>query len=179
MRRGEVDYPTPVTRFHAGHGEFPRLVLASGDIEDCFYDALQAFDYAERYQLPVIHLLDKALASSSQTVPRFLYEEHTIDRGERLADSPETSMGIKRFSLTASGISPRPVLGQRDASHWLSGAEHDSYGQVSEDPVVREQMMEKRAHKLEQILDDLCQNEKFRTCGNEKAPFTILTWRST
>ena len=33
---------------HAGHGEFPRLVLASGDIQEAFYDAAQAFNYAER-----------------------------------------------------------------------------------------------------------------------------------
>lgn len=52
---------------HAGHGEFPRIVMASGDNTEAFYDAAQAFNYAERYQMLVIHLLDKALASTMQT----------------------------------------------------------------------------------------------------------------
>jgi len=40
---------------HAAHGEFPRIILASGDIRECFYDAAKAFNFAERYQMPVIH----------------------------------------------------------------------------------------------------------------------------
>jgi 2-oxoglutarate/2-oxoacid ferredoxin oxidoreductase subunit alpha len=67
---------------HAGHGEFPRIVLASGDIQEAFDDAAQAFNYAERYQMLVIHLLDKALASTTQTVPPFDVEAIRIERGE-------------------------------------------------------------------------------------------------
>jgi 2-oxoglutarate ferredoxin oxidoreductase subunit alpha len=163
---------------HAGHGEFPRLVFASGDVEDCFYDTLQAFNYAERYQLPVIHLLDKALASSSQTLCHFQYEDIQIDRGERMNNAAHTTP-VDRFKQTLSGISPRPLLGQHNAQHWLSGAEHDVYGQVCEDPVVREEMMEKRMRKQEQILDDLSREEKLRIYGNEMSRFTILTWGST
>ena len=164
---------------HAGHGEFPRLVLASGDVEDCFYDAMQAFNYAERYQLPVIHMLDKALASTSQTLPLFRYEDKKIDRGESFSNNDPKATPVARFALTSSGISSRPLLGQDNAQHWLSGAEHDTYGQVSEDPVVREHMMEKRMHKLQQILDDLPAEEKLNIYGNETARFTIITWGST
>jgi len=164
---------------HAGHGEFPRLVLASGDVEDCFYDSMQAFNYAERYQLPVIHMLDKALASTSQTLPRLHYEDKHIDRGEIFTSNDSQATPVARFALTASGISPRPLLGQDNAQHWLSGAEHDTYGQVSEDPVLREHMMEKRMHKLQQILDDLSDEEKFCVYGNKTAQFTIITWGST
>src|SRR2546427_726362 len=49
---------------HAGHGESPRILLASGDFEECIRDGLLAFNYADRYQMPVIHLVDKALANS-------------------------------------------------------------------------------------------------------------------
>src|SRR5467141_1799590 len=37
---------------HAGHGESPRIVLASGDFEECIRDGFLAFNYAERYQMP-------------------------------------------------------------------------------------------------------------------------------
>ncbi|TMI23255.1 2-oxoglutarate ferredoxin oxidoreductase subunit alpha, partial [Candidatus Bathyarchaeota archaeon] len=30
----------------ASHGEFPRIVLCSGDLEECFYDAIMIFNYA-------------------------------------------------------------------------------------------------------------------------------------
>jgi 2-oxoglutarate ferredoxin oxidoreductase subunit alpha len=32
---------------NAGHGEFPRIVYASGDIEESFYDTIKVFNYAE------------------------------------------------------------------------------------------------------------------------------------
>jgi 2-oxoglutarate ferredoxin oxidoreductase subunit alpha len=164
---------------HAGHGEFPRMVMASGDIEDCFYDAMQAFNYAERYQLPVIHMLDRALASCSQTVNRFDYHDVNIDRGVLFQVDDENTAGVERFVNTASGISPRPLLGQDQAVHGLTGVEHDSYGQVSEDPQVREQMMEKRQRKLDQILQDLSFEEKLSVCGDEHAELIVLTWGSS
>lgn len=172
--QGDLQYA-----IHAGHGEFPRLVIASGDIDDCFYDSLQAFNYAERYQLPVIHMLDKALASSTQTLPRFRYENKKIDRGELFALIKSDGTPVERFALTSSGISPRLLLGQRNAQHWLSGAEHDTFGQVSEDPVNREHMMEKRMRKLQEILNDLSAEEKYRIYGTDSASFTVLTWGST
>jgi 2-oxoglutarate ferredoxin oxidoreductase subunit alpha len=164
---------------HAGHGEFPRMVMASGDIEDCFYDAMQAFNYAERYQLPVIHMLDRALASCSQTVDRFDYHEANIDRGMLFKAGDETTSRVERFVDSASGISPRPLLGEDQAAYWSTGVEHDSYGQVSEDPQVREQMMDKRQRKLDQILQDLPFEEKLSVCGEEQAEFIVLTWGSS
>ncbi|HJW65546.1 MAG TPA: 2-oxoacid:acceptor oxidoreductase family protein, partial [Candidatus Bathyarchaeia archaeon] len=58
-RHGQADLRFAI---HAGHGEFPRIILASGDIKECFYDAAKAFNLAEKYQMPVIHLIDKAMA---------------------------------------------------------------------------------------------------------------------
>jgi len=66
---------------HAAHGEFARIILASGDIEECFFDAAEVFNLAEKYQMPVIHLLDKGMANSSQTYPIFNYGKVKIDRG--------------------------------------------------------------------------------------------------
>lgn len=164
---------------HAGHGEFPRMVIASGDIEECFYDAARAFNYAERYQLPVIHMLDRALASCSQTVNQFDVGSVYIDRGELYNNSDKHNSRVERFVDTPSGISPRPLLGQNNAAHWLTGAEHDELGQVSEDPLVREQMMEKRLRKYEQIQQELSLEEKLNFDGEDNAAITLLTWGST
>ena len=165
---------------NAGQGEFPRIVLASGDITEAFYDAAQAFNYAERYQMPVIHLLDKTLASTTQTVPPFDTQAVRIERGERY-NPPADGNGkgpFPRFELTESGVSPRPVLGQPGGNHWLTGGEHTVYGLVTEDAVVREQMMEKRARKLELAAREIPKDEKFKVYGDPDAEFTILSWGS-
>ena len=167
------------TALYGGHGEFPRMVLASGDVENAFYDAAQAFDYAERYQLPVIHLLDKVLTSTLQTVPVFDPSKLQIDRGMRFAPEAGDVKAVPRFGITDSGISPRPVLGQKGMHCWTTGVEHSEAGQVSEDPVVRERMMEKRARKLDMAAREIPTDEKLRIHGDEAADLTLLSWGSS
>jgi 2-oxoglutarate/2-oxoacid ferredoxin oxidoreductase subunit alpha len=165
---------------HAGHGEFPRLVLASGDIQEAFYDAAQAFNYAERYQMLVIHLLDKALASTTQTLPPFDVSSIRLERGAVYTPpAAESDNGsYTRFSPTLSGVSPRALLGQPGGTHWLTGGEHTVYGRVTEDPVVREQMMEKRARKMALAAHEIPLDEKLKVYGAPFATFTVVSWGS-
>jgi len=163
---------------HAGHGEFPRMVLASGDLNECFHDAAQAFNYAERYQVPVIHLLDKALTSTVQTVPSFDLKSVRIERGERYRVEEDQDVRCPRFAITESGVSPRPFLGQPGGEHWLTGVEHTVEGRVNEDPLIREQMMDKRARKLEWAAHEIPAEEKLRIYGAPETPLTIVSWGS-
>lgn len=165
---------------HGGHGDFPRIVLASGDTIEAFYDAAQAFNYAERYQMPVIHLLDKSMASTTRTVPPFDPDAIEIERGQVYtpAISGNGKGPFPRFQPTESGISTRPLLGQPGGTHWLTGGEHTIYGRVTEDPVVREQQMEKRARKLELANCEIPADEKLKVYGNAEAAFTITSWGS-
>ena len=170
-----------LSALHAGHGEFPRIVMASSDLAEGFADAAQAFNYAERYQLPVIHLMDKALSSTTQTLVRFDPAALSIDRG-RLYDpngrAPEQG-SFPRFATTDDGISPRPVLGQPGGMHWVTGGEHTEEGRVTEDPVVREQQMEKRERKLELAAQELGPEEKLAVYGADDAQVTVVGWGST
>ena len=165
---------------NAGHSEFPRIVLASGDLEEAFYDAATAFNYAERYQTVVIHILDKSLSSQTESLPPFDLERIRIERGEIASPNGdgEPEGPYPRFALTESGISPRPLHGMPGGMHWLTGGEHTQYGRVTEDPVIREQQMEKRMRKLETAAREIPVDEKLRVYGDPAAEFTILSWGS-
>ncbi len=160
---------------HAGHGEFPRIVFASGDIDESFYDAARAFNYAERYQMPVIHLVDKALANSVVTCKIFDPSRIKIDRG-LLVD--KVAEGYLRFKLTENGISPRVRLGTENGIFWNTGDEHQENGHITEDPEIRNIMMEKRMGKLELALKEIPDEEKAVRYG-EDSDMTIISWGST
>jgi len=163
---------------HAGHGEFPRLVLASGDIEEAFYDTVKAFNYAERYQTPVIHILDKALANSTATLPRFSYGNMRIDRGKLLKAWDRSNGEYQRFSHSSDGISARVPLGSSGAVFWNTGDEHDELGHISEDPTNRVSMMDKRMRKLETADKEIPDSERVYLHGNSDAPYVIISWGS-
>lgn len=170
---------------NAGHGEFPRIVFASGDIEESFYDTLKVFNFAEIFQLPVIHLLDKAIASSVMTCKNFDPNKITIDRGylikkiENKAQDQEKLKHFKRFELKENAaISPRPSLGTENGIFWNTGDEHDEEGHISEDPTIRIKMMDKRMSKLDLILQEI-QDEDKALSYNGNSDIVITSWGST
>jgi len=174
-RHGQADLRFAV---HAGHGEFPRIILASGDIRECFYDAARAFNYAERFQLPVIHLIDKAMANCSQTYPLFDTSHFKIQRGDILDETKLQGQPYKRFSFTDTGVSPRVVLGTRNGVHWYTGDEHNEFGHISEEPFNRVKMVEKRMKKLELVDKEIPVDEKVNFFGDSGSENMVVSWGS-
>lgn len=158
---------------HAGHGEFPRIVYASGDVEESFYDTARCFNYAEMYQLPVIHMMDKFLASTVITCKRFDLNKITIKRG-KLLDKIDGE--YKRFAFTDDGISPRSKLGLENGIFWNTGDESDEYGHITEDPELRVKMMDKRLSKLSYVLKKIPDEEQAVSFGI--AETCIVSWGS-
>ena len=158
----------------AGCGDFPKIVYASGDIEESFYDTGNCFNYADKYQIPVIHMMDKLLSSSVVTCKKFNPKKISIDRG-KLLDKVEGE--YKRFAFTDDGISPRSKLGMDNGIFWNTGDESDEMGHISEDPQIRIKMMDKRMSRLDLILDSVPITQQAISFGVHD--YTIISWGST
>ncbi len=169
-RNGQSDL---LFALNTGHGEFPRIVISSGDVEECLYDAMKALNYAHRYQLPVIHLIDKNLANTSDFVPDIDVKRVPVPQTPR----SETRFDFKRYSLdTENGISEIGFLGQD--IFWMTGDEHDEVGHVTEDPEIRDRQMRKRFKKLETALAEIPQSDMAILYGEKNADITFVTWGS-
>jgi 2-oxoglutarate ferredoxin oxidoreductase subunit alpha len=168
---------------NAGHGEFPRIVLASGDIEESFYDTVKAFNLAEKYQMPVIHMLDKSIANSVMTCKNFDPGKERIERGSlatKITDADKGAAGnYLRFKLSDSPVSKRVVLGTENAIFWNTGDEHTEEGHITEDPEMRVRMMDKRMSKLDLALSEIGDDDKAVMHGDSKADLAIISWGST
>jgi 2-oxoglutarate/2-oxoacid ferredoxin oxidoreductase subunit alpha len=170
---------------HAGHGEFPRIVFSSGDIEESFYDTIKVFNFAEKYQMPVIHLLDKAIANSVTTCRNFDQHRIKVDRGQivdkiSMADQ-KLDRKYLRFKLGKNPISPRAVLGTQNGIFWNTGDEHTEEGHITEDPYNRINMMDKRMNKLDIALEEIPNEDKAIAFGNneDQDVLSVLSWGST
>ena len=166
---------------HAGHGESPRIVLASGDFEECIRDGFLAFNYADRYQMPVIHLVDKALANSYATIAPPDLSDLRIERGALAFGNNGYSKEnpYKRFDLGNGPVSPRALLGQEETIFWNTGDEHDELGHITEDPGLRNAMMEKRFAKLDLASREIPNDVKMAYFGPKDAGTVIVSWGST
>src|SRR2546428_4673930 len=166
----------------AAHGEFPRIVLCSGDMEESFYDAIRIFNYAERFQMPRIHLIDKSLANNSTTIPPPKADMIPIQRGKLIQEGTRNGDGeeYRRFAFVEDGISPRAVLGTPGYRFWNTADEHNEIGHIEEDPENRTRMMTKRMTKLETAAKEIPEEQKLNFFKSAKpADVTIVSWGST
>ncbi|MGR8950648.1 MAG: 2-oxoacid:acceptor oxidoreductase subunit alpha, partial [Gammaproteobacteria bacterium] len=157
---------------YGGHGDFPRVVLAPGTPEDCFYLTVDACNLAEKYQMPIFIASDQALSQNSATIEPVDVERISIDRGKRHdAASLAAVETYKRYEFTDDGVSSYTVPGMAEGMSLITGNEHDEFGLVSTDPTNRKRMMDKRQQKLRSVIKDLPAATRH---GNLEAPIGII-----
>ncbi|WP_462130064.1 2-oxoacid:acceptor oxidoreductase subunit alpha [Staphylococcus pseudintermedius] len=138
------------------HGDIPKIVLAPTDAEDAFYLTVEAFNLAEEYQCPVILLSDLQLSLGKQTVKALDHSKIEISRGATITEDIERDEDdkdyFKRYAITESGVSPRPIPGVKGGIHHVTGVEHNEEGKPSEAAENRQNQMDKRMRKTEQLV---------------------------
>jgi 2-oxoglutarate ferredoxin oxidoreductase subunit alpha len=160
---------------HASHGEFLRVVLAPGDPEECFYLTGKAFNIAEKYQIPVIILLDKYLSESHFSCNRLDPKKIKVDRENLITSDSGIEEGFMRYKDNPEGLSPRPVLGLENGIHIANSDEHDEYGFSEEDGHNRRQMTDKRFRKIGSLMSEIPPPKKYGPAG---ADITLWSWGS-
>ncbi|MDZ7695369.1 MAG: 2-oxoacid:acceptor oxidoreductase subunit alpha [Deltaproteobacteria bacterium] len=134
---------------HAGHGEFPKMVMAPSDPRDLFHKTVRAFNLADRFQIPVIILTDQFLAESQFSMETPGANEA---RPEYHLTDGSTISAYKRYELTETGISPRLYPGQSEHLVGADSDEHDEWGHITEDlKEIAPAMAEKRRAKTEAL----------------------------
>jgi 2-oxoglutarate ferredoxin oxidoreductase subunit alpha len=165
---------------HASQGEFPRVVIAPGDVEECFYKTMEAFNLAEKFQIPVILIIDKYLSESHEEAEPNDQNKIGIDRGLMLIDDEYTGRAeYNRHRFTEDGVSPRAMPGMRGAIVRTNADEHNEMGYTTEDPELATKMTDKRFKKLNALIKHLENYEKTNLYGPEEADATIVAWGST
>lgn len=162
---------------NASHGEFLRIVLTPGDVNELYQMTFDAFNLAERYQIPVFVLTDKYLSESLSMSVSFDNEGMQIDRGYVFDELTEYSMAMfQRYKEKSDGVPVRAFPGTPGGLHKAPGNEHDEYGFVSADPKNRKAQQDRRYRKSEAIEDEMQMPKLY---GDPNADLTFVCWGST
>jgi 2-oxoglutarate/2-oxoacid ferredoxin oxidoreductase subunit alpha len=163
-----------------GHGDIGRIVLAPTSVRDCFYQAINAFNLAEQYQVPVILLSDTVLATRTERIQR--PDLSGVQLKTRVLYEPDgqSSNGqhekFRRYALTQTGVSPMSIPGQAGGQYVATGLEHSEMGRPRYDDASHTRMTEKRFKKMESAAQDAPPADRF---GDPSAEMGIVTWGST
>lgn len=137
---------------NASQDDFPRFVFAPSNPLEVFKTIKKAFWLSEKYQVPSIVLLDHFLADFSQTEPN---EFKTGNEYENISCSQTQEKTYLRYQLTDNGISNRQIPCSSSLLVRSTGNEHTQEGFTTEDPDIRNLMVEKRLKKLEMMKEEM------------------------
>jgi 2-oxoglutarate ferredoxin oxidoreductase subunit alpha len=161
---------------HAGHGEFPRAVLAPGSVEEAFYLTHKAFNLADKYQIPVLILTDQYLADSYRNIEPYDPSALTIDRHLIPVGDLAGTTEYQRHKITPSGISPRLIPGKTEHLVVTDSDEHTEDGHLTEDLGMRIKMVDKRNRKHQGLATEI---EPPVLTGAAEAELLLVGWGST
>lgn len=157
---------------NAHQGDFPRIVLAAGDIKESFYFVMKALNLAEKYQTPVVVLVDKLICDGDQSYPIFDVSSYNLDRGKVTREKKDN---FQRFEITNDGISLRSIPGF--GNFFIANSdEHDEEGFSAEESDITIRQQEKRMRKLAACEKSDMENPTL--FGPQDADITIVSWGS-
>ena len=162
--------------FHAvfaGHGDTPRVVISTTDVEDTYHATVDAFNIAEEFQLPVIVLTDQLIGQRRETIDAAAL---THDVKNRRLVHPEDLADFKRYRETPDGVSPMSVPGVAGGMYQTNGLEHDERGRPNSMFLVHEKMNAKRYRKLDAVAKKY---PLFKRFGAETPELGIVCWGSS
>ena len=162
---------------YGSHGDATRVVMAPTCVSDCLRIIGLAFAVAEKYQLPVIVLVDQATSARLETVDAHLVEN--LPQGTRLRATPGNGAPYARYQLAQSPVSPIAIPGTAGGEHMETGMEHDEFGNFACDEETHTAMTVKRFQKLEEIEKDSLTQGLCTRLGDDNAEIGVITWGST
>jgi 2-oxoglutarate ferredoxin oxidoreductase subunit alpha len=170
----KVEQGDLMTSIFGSHGDAPKVVLAPGTIEDCFYSVITARKIAETFNMVVVILSDTSLASSQQPFPRPQFSEAWLAPP---IDQSEVPAGAKPYDWNpTTGLARRFIPGQPGGMHTLTGLAHDDLSHVAYDPETNETSIRARSHKLAALQKTLATPPVF---GDPKGDLLVIGWGST
>ncbi len=159
---------------HASPGDAPKVVLAPATIEECFHFMILARKLAEELRTLVLVLSDANLATGVSTFPRPRPAAAWMAPPIERSPWPE---GLSPYAWdSTTGLSPRPIPGQRGGEYVLTGLAHTEHGKVAYDPKSNQQGAEMRSRKLIAFQSTLKPPTVF---GEAEGDLLVVGWGST
>jgi 2-oxoglutarate ferredoxin oxidoreductase subunit alpha len=159
---------------YGSHGDAPKIVMAAATIEECFHFIITARKLAEAFRTPVIVHTDANLATGVQPFPRPQPEPDwfapPIDQSPWKEGSPSYDWDV------VTGLSPRPIPGQRDGEYTLTGLSHTNWSKVAYDSESVQLGCDMRSRKLAAVQKTL---DPLEIHGDPQGDLLVVGWGST
>ncbi len=155
-------------------GDAPKIVIAPSTIEESFHFVVMARRLAEEFRTPVLVLTDANLATGVQPFPR---PKPELDWLAPPIDGSAWPEGASPYDWDEeTGLSKRPIPGQRGGEYVLTGLAHTREGKVAYDFHSNQDGCENRSRKLATLGGTLRPPQVY---GDSEGDVLVVGWGST
>ncbi len=159
---------------YASPGDSPKIVMAPATIEECFHFMVTARKLAEDFRGPVIVLSDANLATGQQPFARPKPEESWLAAP---VDQSAWDPTVPPFAWDEqTGLSRRPIPGQRGGEYVLTGIAHDEESHIAYESAINQKGVDMRSRKLAVLQSAL---RPPRIHGDAEGDLLVIGWGST
>ncbi|MCL4762662.1 MAG: 2-oxoacid:acceptor oxidoreductase subunit alpha [Burkholderiales bacterium] len=170
----KVEQGDLLTAIYGSHGDAPKVVMATADIEDCFYAMITARRIAEAFNTVVVVLSDASLATAQQPFPRPVFDAQWLAPPVDQTPVPADRKPYDWDEVT--GIAQRFLPGQPGGMHTVTGLAHDRASKVAYDPEINEEGLRHRSLKVAALQKTLKTPPVF---GDPDGDLLVVGWGST
>ena len=137
------------------HGDHRIIGLSPWSVQEMYDLTIEAFNYSEKYRVPVIFLADEVIGHLKES----LYINPEIKVLDRIQTGQEPPFGTQ----SEDGVPPMPKFGQ-GAKLLVTGSTHNELGfrKVS-DPNVHEKLVKRLCAKIDNHTDEIVRTESYFT----------------
>jgi len=159
---------------YASPGDSPKIVIAPATIEECFHFMITARKLAEDFRGPVMVLSDANLATGQKPFQRpELRESWLAPPVDQSPWDPE----VPPYAWDAqTGLSRRPIPGQRGGEFVITGLAHDEESHIAYDSAINQRGMAMRSRKLAVLRSAL---KPPTVHGDPAGDLLVVGWGST
>jgi 2-oxoglutarate ferredoxin oxidoreductase subunit alpha len=155
-------------------GDNPKIIMAPATIEECFHFMITARKLAEEFRGPVVVLTDANLATGQQDFTRPKAMEEWLS--PPIDQSPWDERILPYNWDRETGLSRRPIPGQRGGEYVLTGLAHDEESHVAYESAINQRAMQMRSRKLAVFKQSLKVPEVH---GAPEGDLLVVSWGST
>ncbi len=170
----KVEQGDLMAALHASPGDSPKIIIAPATIEECFHFMITARKLAEEFRSPVFVLSDANLATGQTPFPKPLFDPAWLAQPLDMSPVPSGSLPFDWDPET--GLSRRPIPGQRGGEYVVTGLAHDEQGHIAYESSINQRAMRMRSRKLA-VLQSALQPPAIH--GDPEGDLLVVGWGST
>jgi len=151
------------------HGDHPIIALCPSTIRECYDLTIKAFNYSEKFRIPVVLLVDEVVAHMREKIT--IYENEDVETFNRIKPTVPPEWYIP-FEDTPKGVPAMANFGDGYRYH-VTGLTHDIRGFPTSRPDEIDPFIRRLFRKVSQNFTDVQIGEFYQT---DDADITIIAY---